>query len=241
MSVSARPVVREVVGAADPALARAHHLLRRTFPKAELVDQVDWRHSLREREAGLWTDLQWHLVVAQEGRRVSGVATGWYLGNVNTGVLGYLAVAQTARHQGTGSRLRATLRTLFQRDALRVRGTALQAVVGEVHRDNPWLQSLVRRQRALALDFRYLQPQLHRGNRPVSLVLYYESLDRPRSRLPVTTVRRLLYTIWRRIYRISRPLSDTAFRQMLRELSGRRFVGRLAPGGEPVRARQARR
>jgi hypothetical protein len=227
MNVSSRPVVREVVDPADPAVAKGHRVLRRIFPKAELVSCVEWRDSLRERQAKLWTDLRWHLVIAEVAGRVIGVVTGSYLGNVNTGVIGYLAVARSARQLGVGPKLRARLRTLFERDARAIRGLPLQAVVGEVRRDNPWLRTLIRAQRVLALDFPYFQPQLRRGESPVPLVFYYESMTQVRRRLPAATLRRLLYTIWRRLYRIARPLSDPAFRRNLQGLSNRRSIGEI--------------
>jgi N-acetylglutamate synthase-like GNAT family acetyltransferase len=226
--------VREVVDSADPAVALGHRVLRRIFPKTELVGLAEWRESLREREAGLWTDIQWHLLVAEVDGEVIGVAAGTYLGNVNTGVIGYLAIAPPDRHHGIGPRLRARLRALFQRDARRIRGLPLQAVFGEVRRDNPWLRTLARRNHVLALDINYLQPGLHQHEHPLPLVCYYESLDRPRRRLPVPVVRRLLYTIWRRVYRIARPMSDPAFRRMLRDLSGRRWIGPLRLGVRPA-------
>ncbi len=238
MRESKRPVVREVTLPGDRALARAYRLLRRTFPKAEVVNRVEWQDSLRERAAGLWTDIRWHLVIAEAAGRVVGVVTGTYLGNVNTGVIGYLAVAQSKRHLGLGPRLRARLRTAFERDAKRIRREPLQAVVGEVRRDNPWLETLIRRERVLALDFPYLQPRLRRSERPVSLVFYYESLDRARRRLSSAAIRRLLYTIWRRIYRISRPLSDVAFRRMLAALADRRMVGGIRSRALPAGPRR---
>ena len=87
----------------------------------------------------------------------------------------------------------------------------------------------------LALDFPYYQPQLRRGERPVPLVLYHESFDRVRRRLSTTAIRRLLYTIWRRIYRIRRPLSDPAFRRMMKALSTKRFIGPVQVAALPVR------
>jgi ribosomal protein S18 acetylase RimI-like enzyme len=217
--------IREVVRATDSALPPAHRILQRSFAKAELVSATEWRHSLWEREAGLWTDIAWHLVVAQRAGQILGLATGTYLGNVNTGVIGYLAVSRSARGLGLGPRLRAKLRRLFQRDAEIIRNEPLQAVVGEVRRDNPWLRTLMRQPRVLALDFPYLQPGLRRGEHPVPLVLYYESLDQVRRRLPAAQLRRLLYTMWRRVYRIGRPMRNAAFRRMLRDLAGRRFIG----------------
>lgn len=222
-----------MVDPSDSGISSGHRLLRRIFPSTELVSVVEWRQSLREREAGLWTDVAWHLVVAEAGGEVIGVATGTYLGNVNTGVIGYLAVSRADRHHGLGPRLRARLRNLFQRDARQIGARPLQAVVGEVRRDNPWLRTLARRPRVLVLDFNYLQPGLRPDAHPEPLVCYYESLDRVRRRMPASMLRRLLYTVWRRVYRIARPMSDPAFRRMLRELSGRRWIGPLRLGAAP--------
>ena len=238
MTTTRRPSLREVLDPTDPAIAESHRLLRRTFHPTELVPWSEWRNSLREREAGLWSDSRCHLVVAVVRGVVIGMASGTYLGNVNTGVVGYLAVAKEARGFGIGPRLRARLRTLFRRDAMKICETPLEAILGEVRPDNPWLRTLVRRDRVLALDFPYYQPHLHSGGRPVPLVLYYESIHETRARLPVTLIRKLLYTTWRRIYRIARPISNPAFRRMLAELQHRKFIGRITP--DDLRALAAR-
>ena len=208
-------------------MPKAHRLLRQSFHASELVGRSEWRASLAERRADLWSDIRWHIEIAELDGTVIGVATGTYLGNVNVGVIGYLAVAGTARGLGVGPELRARLRAAFKRDAKRLAGRDLQAIVGEVRRDNPWLRTLIRRDRVLALDFKYLQPRLRPEEEPVSLVLYFESLGRIRRRLPAAFIRKLLYTIWRRIYRIPRPLATKSFRRMLRDLEGRVSVGQI--------------
>ena len=91
------PTIREVLHSTDPAVARGHGLVWRTFHKSESVGRGEWLNSLREREAGLWTDLRWHLLVAELAGAVIGVATGTYLGNINTAVIGYIAVSRAAR------------------------------------------------------------------------------------------------------------------------------------------------
>lgn len=219
--------IREIRDAADPALAAAHRLFHTEFEEGELVSLGDWRNLLRERSQGLWTDLAWHLFVAERAGRVVGAATGMYLGNVNAGVIGYIAVRPVVRRLGLGPRLRGALRRGFERDARRVRGGRLAALVGEVRADNPWLRHLVRREGAIALDFPYFQPSI-RGRPPVPLVLYYQPLNRVRRSLPAAEVRRLLYTLWRRPYRVSHPLARGVFRAMLRALHGRRRVGQRA-------------
>ncbi|MEZ4457235.1 MAG: GNAT family N-acetyltransferase [Gemmatimonadales bacterium] len=208
----------------DPALPRAHRLLRQSFHASELVGRSEWRSSLAERKAGLWSDIRWHIEVAEQGANVVGLATGTYLGNVNVGVIGYLAVAPSARGLGVGPKLRSRLRAAFRRDAKAIARKELTAVVGEVRRDNPWLRTLIKRDRVLALDFNYHQPRLRPDEDPVSLVMYYESLGRARRSLPVSYLKKLLYTIWRRVYRTPRPLATTSFRRIMRDLEGRTAV-----------------
>lgn len=210
--------IREVASPTDRALARAHGLLKRTFPRGELVPLPDWKETLRERAAGLWTDLDWHLLVAERNGRIIGAATGSYVGNVNVGLVGYVAVARKGRGGGVGDRLRRGLRAALVRDARRIHARPLEALIGEVHLGNPWLPHLVREHRALALDFPYFQPSLHHAADPVELVLYFQPLGRARASLSAEKVRQLVYTVWRRIYRIDRPLSRPEFRRMLRAL-----------------------
>lgn len=224
-----------MVGPNDPSLPAAHSLLRGTFAKHELVSLRDWRDTLTERQAQIWTDSAWHLFVAERQGKVLGAATGTYLGNVNVGVIGYLTVDPSARRLGLGPRLRRRLKLAFQRDARNIQGGELAGVVGEVRRDNPWLKVLIRRADVIALDFPYFQPGLRPGERAVPLVLYYEGVGVQRKTLGGAELRRLLYTIWRRVYRMARPLTSKAFRRMIGELAKRRIVGEL-PLVRPKRA-----
>lgn len=226
-SAPVSPTYREVVKPTDRVLPKVHDLIRRNFPPNELVGRSEWRASLREREAGLWSDSRWHLVIAEHNGAVIGVASGTYLGNVNVGVVGYLAVSPAARGFGVGPRLRAKLRSLFREDAKAITGETLDAVIGEVRRDNPWLRRLVRSESVLALDFQYFQPRLRASDRPVPLVLYYEGVAEVRQRLPAARLRMVLYSLWRRIYRVPRPMAHGAFRRMLHDLDDRSMIGEI--------------
>jgi GNAT superfamily N-acetyltransferase len=216
---------REIRATDDPLFEQAYALLHRVFPRAELLPKRDWLTVLGEREQGLWTDIDWHLLVAMRGDRVIGAASGSYLGNVNVGIVGYIAVDPEARAQGLGPNLRRRLRQAFERDALRVRRRGLRAIIGEVEPDNPWLRHLVRRHDAIPLDFPYQQPSLGAGQKPVPLVLYWEPITHRPRWLTATQVRKLLYTLWRRTYRIAAPLKDPAFRRMLKALEDRKRIG----------------
>lgn len=229
--------IREVRQPDDTGLVRAHRLLARVFPRAELLPVREWRYVLRERQAQVWSDLTWHLVLAEQDGRAVGAASGNYLGSLNVGIVGYVAVAPGRRSRGLGPRLRQRVADLFVADARQIRGRGLDALVGEVHAHNPWLHHLVRRQGAIALDFPYCQPALGRSHEAVPLVLYYQAMRGTRRSLPAAFVRRLLYALWRRAYRVPRPLADPAFRTMLRALARRRAVGQRIL---PVPARPAR-
>jgi hypothetical protein len=220
-----RTIVREIRSASDPAFRAAYSILRAAFPKAEMSPLRDWINALREREHDLPLDFQWHLLVAQRGSTVVAAASGTYLGNVNVGVIGYVAVRPDARVRGLGPRIRRALRRAFDRDAMQISGGPLEAIVGEVQATNRWLHTLVNREGAIALDFDYVQPSLQRDLRAVPLVFYYQPLRKPMRSLPTPYLRRLLYTIWRRAYRVARPLSRPEFRRMLRSLEGRARIG----------------
>ena len=220
--------IREIDTPGDSALRPAHQLLRRAFTRAEMLPLGDWQNALRERSHSLWLDQSWHLLVAQRGGKLLAAATGAYLGNVNVGIVGYIAVTPEARSLGIGPRMRRALRRKFDADARRIGRRAAAAIIGEVKADNPWLGHLVRVEGAIALDFPYFQPSLGGGREPVPLVLYYHALAEPRASLSAAETRQLLYTVWRRVYRIARPLDHPEFRRMLRALEGRRRIGQRA-------------
>lgn len=228
--------LRELVHGTDPAFRRAYAILQRSFPSSELVKVADFMRTFRERAAGVWTDFLWHMVVGERGQSLLGCATGSYLGSLNIGVIGYLAVKNGLRSHGLGPRLRERLRHAFDVDARRMHGHGVDAIVGEVEAHNPWLARLVRYYGAIPLDLPYYQPQVRPTEPDVPLVLYYQPLRRGVKRLPEADVRRLLYAIWRRAYRISAPLEHAHFRKMLEALDGRRWIGAmvLPPSRRPA-------
>lgn len=220
--------LRELLQATDPAFRRSYALLRRTFPPSELVKTSEFLRTFRERAAGVWTDFLWHMVVGERGKTLLGCATGSYIGSLNVGLIGYLAVGTRLRSKGLGLRLRDRLRQAFEAGARRLHGHGLDGIIGEVEPDNPWLGHLVRYYGAIPLDLVYFQPPVRPAEPEVPLVLYYQPLRRARRRLPVAEVRKILYAIWRRSYRVTSPLEDPRFRRMLAALEGRRWIGAMA-------------
>lgn len=235
---------REIRRPDDPAIAAAYRLLRRVFSARELIRRRDLREAIVERNRGVLGDLNWHMIVAERAGVLIGVATVSYLGDLNVGMVGYLAVRAGERAGGVGLKLRAKLLHAVHRDALRIRGRPVDALVGEVKPGNPWLTHLVTDHAAIALDFPYWQPSIDGLARPVPLVLYYQPIGRERISLEADLVRRLLYAIWRRLYRVAKPMKDRRFRAMLSALQGRRTIGsrlRATPvKGASGRARRTR-
>lgn len=195
----------------------------------------DWTNALLEHARGVHTDVAWHLLVAEQKNTVIGIASGTFLGNINVGVVGYLAIAPSAQARGLGARLRRALRRRFVRDAKRITGRQLDGIIGEISLDNPWLRALSRNPAVLPLNFEYYQPRLREDDKPSRFVLYYEAVGRPVKQLGVAELRRILFAMWRRAYRIARPLDRPAFRRMLSSLTNKRTVGRLRLPSIPPR------
>lgn len=223
--VTGRITIRELTSVADPALRQAHSLLKKNFERNELVGLHEWISSLEEKSDRVLTDIAWHLFVAEQDGKVVGLASGTYIGNVNVGMVGYLVISSGERARGTGNRLRTRLRAQFEKDALAIAGRKLAGIIGEVSDGNPWLKTLTRRPAIIVLDFEYFQPHLNPGDTPSSFFLYFESVNRKKPRVAGADLRRILYAIWRRVYRVRRPLDSPEFRSMLKSIGRRRIVG----------------
>lgn len=85
---------------------------------------------------------------------------------------------------------------------------------------------------AVTLDQSLEKLQAAMAEAQVSYALILTSYLVNANRPSTADVRRLVYTIWRRVYRVRRPLSSREFRSMMRALAGRSRVGqRELPAG----------
>lgn len=200
-------------------------LYNRVFPDSERSDPQYFAHILEEKRLGVLYPFNFHYVVARVDDQVVGLATGHYLALVNLGFVGYLAVEPLVKGARIGSRLRHRLVQEFRRDARAAGYKDLLGVIGEVQADNPWLRHLIRKRDAFALDFDYRQPPLGSQLDDVPLVLYLEPIARPIKRISAENVRKLLYAIYRRVYRVRFPLKNRTLSRMMDELKSRRWIG----------------
>jgi ribosomal protein S18 acetylase RimI-like enzyme len=207
---------------ADRSLA----LIREIFPARERQPIEQIAMEIEEKRLGLLTTYDFHLFSAvDEADEVVAVASGVYLGGVNTGFITYLAVAPGQRSRGVGRRVRTALVEQFRQDARLLDWSELAAVVGEVRLDSPWLSRLVRDRFVIPLDLEYFHPGQDPSEPLVRWVLYRQPVADQRQVLPAGEIRQLLYAIWRRAYRVRWPLEREGFHMMLNELADRHEVG----------------
>ncbi len=209
----------------QPGFREALRLYNRVFPAKEKIDRRYFIDFLREKRQGFLFPFNVHFLVARKNGRVVGLATGSYLSVVNMGFVGYLASQPSLKGERIGSRLRARLVKEMRRDARASGRDDLEAVMGEVEATNPWLRYLVRSRGALALDLDYQQPALRKETRAVPLVLYIEPISGSLRTLSVRRLRSILYSIFRRVYRVRFPLRDPSLRRIMRSLEGKRSIG----------------
>jgi GNAT superfamily N-acetyltransferase len=250
------PLIREVVDERGPEARAALALIEATFPRQARQPLSELRSEIAEKRLDLLSAMDFHLLVARgdgEGEGVMATVAGIYLEGVNAGYVTYLTVDPRFRGLGLAPRLRSRLVELFRGDARRAGFDDLAWVVGEVRADRPWLRSLLQSGSAVVFDLPYhipgassAQPGWHVSGSPGSpgegapppepsrYVLYREPVGDLRRELPVSLVRRVLYAIYRRGYRVRYPLDLPPFRAMLEALSGRETVGpaRLELEGE---------
>lgn len=191
----------------------------------EVQPMADLLAEMEEGRRGLATGGDYHVValVGADGVPVA-AATGAFLEAVNAGYIAYLAVAEEYRNARLGREIRRHLVEAFRTDAQRLHGGEPAFVVGEVRRENRWLETLVDKGRAITFDLPYFHPWMPMKQEGV-YVLYREPLGDPRPELPSREVVALLYAIWRRAYRISYPTQSETFCYMLDKVESKDMIG----------------
>lgn len=225
MRIAERERVVEVSDERDPLAGEALGLIVESFPPYDRHSLEDLRSEVAEKRLGLLDPYDFHLLTLldPEGRPLA-TATGVYLAGVNAGFVTYLAVRPEQRGRHLGRRVRSGLVDAFRADARRHGRSELAWTVGEVRMESSWLLGLVRHGGAIPFDFTYYHPGMLPGGNS-RYVLYREPFGDRRAEIPAAEVRRVVYAIWRRGYRVRYPLEHPAFAAMMAELDGRETVG----------------
>jgi GNAT superfamily N-acetyltransferase len=217
----------EIVDERDPLAEGALELIAEAFPPHERQPLAELRSEIEEKRRELLLPFDFHLfagVDESDDERVVAAGSGAYLAGINAGFISYLAVREGVRGQGVGQEVRVALVEAFREDARRTGRDDLAWVLGEVRTDGHWLESLIRNRGAIPFDLTYYHPgMVLEGGPPYAL--YREPIGDPRRELPLAEVRRVLYAVWRRGYRVRYPLERATFQAMLAELEERERVG----------------
>ncbi len=218
-------VVIEVQDERTPLGESAVRLFEETFDRRDRHAAEELRAEIAEKRYGLLDPFDFHLLAACHGNELIGAIMGVYLAGVNAGFVDYLAVRPGFRGQGVGRVLRPRLVSLFRDDARTAGRDDLSWVLGEVRLENPWLRRLVRARGAIPFDLDYFHPGMRPGTHTSRYVLYRQPFGDPSPELPVGLVRRILYAIYRRAYRVRYPLHHEGFQAMMGALEGRDLIG----------------
>jgi GNAT superfamily N-acetyltransferase len=222
------PTVRvaEVADERDPAAAAALELITQSFAARERHATGDLLSEIAERRLDALSSQRFHMLTAHvEGDEdPAGVIIGVYLDGVNAGFVSYLAVRERYRGRRIGRVLRPRLVDQFREDARHAGHADLAWVLGEVRLRSPWLRRLVRTRGAIPFDLTYYHPGMSLDS-PEPYVLYRQPVADTRLDLPVAEVRRLLFAIYRRAYRVRYPLQREAFNDMMDQLDQRASIG----------------
>jgi GNAT superfamily N-acetyltransferase len=220
------PRITAIADDRDPLVDGALALIEEMFAPQDRHNLAELRSELAERRLGMFTTYNFHMVAAvQPGdERPAGVACGVYLGGVNAGFVMYLAVRREHRGRRIARLLRPGLIDAFRADARAGGHDDLAWVLGEVRMSSPWLRRLVRTRGAIPFDLRYFHPGMSPGTSE-PYALYRQPVADRRRELPVVAVRRILYAIYRRAYRVRYPLQRESFVAMIEQLEGRETVG----------------
>lgn len=222
------PRIEELVDERDAAVRTALDMIIRAFPEEDRQPMEELRSEIAEKRMGLLTAFDSHLFAALDADdHVRAAVTGIYLEGVNAGFINYLVVDADYRGRGLARGLRDRLLDQFRQDARHTGQVEPAWVLGEVRPDNPWLAGLIRAGQAIPFDLTYYHPGP--TGHDERFVLYRQPMGDARESLPVDLVRRVLYAVWRRVYRIRYPLERPGFLAMLETLKGRDEIGPAYP------------
>jgi GNAT superfamily N-acetyltransferase len=220
-TITIQEVLDESGALAEGTLA----LIAASFAPHERHPLSELRSEIAEKRLELLLPFDFHLFSARMGGRVIAAAAGVYLAGVNAGFVTYLTVHPSGRSLGLGTRVRDALTAAFEENARDNGRDELNWILGEVRLSSPWLITLLRERGAVAFDLEYYHPGMSLHGTGGRYVLYREPMGDRRGALPTAEVRRVLYAIWRRAYRVRYPLERETFQDMLAQLEGRGEVG----------------
>ncbi|MEX2527634.1 MAG: GNAT family N-acetyltransferase [Gemmatimonadota bacterium] len=218
--------ILEISDEREPLADAALELIGQAFSRPDRQPLSELRSEVAEKRMGLLAAMDFHLMAAvTSDGEVVGTAAGIYLEGVNAGFVTYLAVSPHFQGRRLGPSLRSALVRCLRRDARAAGHPDLAWALGEIEADSDWLTRLLQRRAAITFDLTYFHPGMNPESTTSAFILYRQPVGDEREVLPADEVRRILYSIYRRGYRVRYPLVHSGFQDMLLQLQDREWVG----------------
>lgn len=216
----------EISDEREPLADAALELIAQAFSRPDRQPLSELRSEVAEKRMGLLTAMDFHLLAAvtPDGEAV-GTTAGIYLEGVNAGFVTYLAVSPGYQGRKLGPSLRSALVRCLRKDARDAGHSDLAWALGEIDSESNWLARLLQRRAALTFDLTYFHPGMNPETTSSTFILYRQPVGDEREVLPAVEVGRILYSIYRRGYRVRYPLAHPGFQDMLNQLQDRKWVG----------------
>lgn len=188
--------------------------------RREFIDVLNLKNSDKLRPDN------YHFLTYEESSKIMAASCGYYISDINMGLIHYLVVHKDLQSRGTGRLMRASLLNCFDRDAQSVWQKPAEGYLGEVKMTNPWLKILEEKYRIFPMDIDYYQPELRKGEGDILLVLYYQSRERPVEFLTVGEVITIVTSIYRNVYDIQDVSKNKSYKKIIRSLKSKTYITR---------------
>lgn len=229
------------------------HLYVEGFPDPnERESLANMKRYLRLRREGWYGSNNYHIILAQDGKRTVGASVSDYLAGSNCGVIEFLLVAKALWGTGIGRKLHDATIAALDADARRLGRSGVDAIIIELndpYRVAPQHDNFDPFERAMIWDrwgygrlcFPYVQPALSDDQAPVTCLLLGMKPIAPhlKQQVPAGTVCEALAGYMQWAMRIESPSLDPTFIAMKQFLSKQSAV-RIEPlsvyiGRDPAR------
>lgn len=209
----AKPSIKTVQTGDFNEVEKAHSFLSELFKPGQVENLESFHESLSHNHQPLVIP---KLKTARIRGDLAGVSVGAYLGEINAGIMLYSAVNPVFRRQGLYKNLRTSLVNSINSEAISYKNQTLSCMLSEVENGSLMHRLYQNKYDTLIAPCHYWQPQVQ-GLSAKSLLLVIQS----ESWLKYTThtyLKKIIFEIYRGIYRITDPARNATFKLVLQSL-----------------------
>ena len=216
--------IKEIERPEEKDFENALALIQENIPESEISDKNQFIEVLEAKINNRLYPDNYHLRVYSESDGVLAVSCGYYISEINMGLIHYLTVQKCIRSRGIGSAMRSDLLTCFDKDAFRILKKPAEGYLGEVKNTNPWLHILEEKHQVFPIDIDYFQPELRSGKGDVKFVLYYQPRNKISDSLTKTDVVEIITSIYKNVYDIKFPNENESFKKILNSVKNKTYI-----------------